>query len=89
MRLSPHPHEVREVVERVMESLGVDVYALEGLDETILIEEGRYMARSYRVDGMMAMWLVEIGIVQFYDAEGGMLRTINLLEESEPLRVAA
>ena len=47
------------------------------------------MARSYRTDGLMAMWLVEVGIVQFYDADGAMVRTINLLEEMEPLKVAA
>ena len=37
----------------------------------------------------MAMWLLEIGIVQFYDADGNMLLTVNLLEELEPQRMAA
>lgn len=89
MRVSPPSFEVREVVERTFQALGVDDYALEELDETILLQDGQYLARSYRVEGMMAMWLIEVGIVQFYDADGGMLRTVNLLEETQPLRVAA
>lgn len=89
MRLSPQSFEVRELVESTLESLGVDGPSLEDMDETILLQDGKYMARSYRVDGLMAMWLVEIGIVQFYDADGRMLLTINLLEEMEPLRAAA
>src|SRR5271165_794497 len=40
------------------------------IEETILIDEGRYVARSYRMDGYMAMWLVPVGIVQFYDDRG-------------------
>ena len=32
---------------------------------------------------------LQIGIVQFYDAEGNMLLTVNLLEELEPQRMAA
>jgi hypothetical protein len=89
MRVNPQPCEVRRLVARAFETLGVAADCLGSLDETILIQEGRYMARSYRVAGMMAMWLVEIGIVQFYDDQGNMLRTINLLEETEPIKVAA
>ena len=35
------------------------------------------------------MWLVDVGLVQFYDEQGNMLRTINLLLELEPQRMAA
>ena len=41
------------------------------------------------LDGLMAMWLIEVGIVQFYDADGAMLRTINLFQEVEPVKLAA
>jgi hypothetical protein len=37
----------------------------------------------------MAMWMIRVGILQFYDAEGDMLCTINLVRELEPQRVAA
>ena len=37
----------------------------------------------------MAMWLVAAGIVQFYDARGRMLATIELFESLRPQRMAA
>ena len=57
--------------------------------ETILIDQGRYVARSYRIDGYLAMWLVAVGIVQFYDDRGRMLTTINLFESLRPEKMAA
>ena len=59
------------------------------INETILIDGGRYVARSYRAAGYLAMWLVAVGIVQFYDSSGRMLGTINLFELLGPKRVAA
>jgi hypothetical protein len=59
------------------------------LDETILIDQGRYVARSYRADGFLAMWMVELGIVQFYNADGEMLATVNLFRRLTPQRMAA
>ena len=89
MRTDPLPHEVRELVLRTFQDFGVPIFSSLDLDETILIDDGRYAARTYKVDGYMAMWLLQIGIVQFYDAEGNMLLTVNLLEELEPQRMAA
>jgi hypothetical protein len=57
--------------------------------ETILVDEGRYVARSYRLNGLLAMWLVAVGILQFYDSRGHMLATINLFESLRPQRMAA
>ena len=37
----------------------------------------------------MAMWLIDIGIVQFYDEDGNMLHRTNLLAEVNPRRMAA
>ncbi len=89
MRKDPLPREVREIVLRVFQDLGVEVFDSWELDETILLDDGRYTARTYKVDRRMAMWLVDVGIVQFYDAEGNMLLTVNLLEELAPQRLAA
>ena len=89
MRMDPHPYAVRELVAQVFESYDVEIRSLSDLDETILIDDGRYASRSYKVDGYMAMWLVEIGVLQFYDEEGNMLQTVNLFEELEPHRMAA
>ncbi len=63
--------------------------ALAEIDESILIDEGRYVARSYRTPGYMAMWLVAAGILQFYDEEGRMLATIDLFASLRPQRMAA
>jgi hypothetical protein len=59
------------------------------IDEKILIERGRCVARSYRVAGWFAMWLVAVGIVQFYDDAGRMLGTVNLFETLRPKRKTA
>lgn len=89
MRTEPMPYEVRELVVRTFQLLDVDVDGPCDLDETILIDDGRYSARSYKAYGHLAMWLIDVGIVQFYDAAGNMLRTVNLFEELAPQRMAA
>jgi hypothetical protein len=89
MRTEPPSREVRELVVRVLENLGIEIASPWELDETILIDAGRYTARTYKIDGYMAMWLLAIGIVQFYDDEGNMLCTVNLLEELDAQSVAA
>ncbi len=89
MRVEPEPQEVRRLVVRMLSGLGVAQADLFDLEETVLVDEGRYTARSYRVAGFMAMWLVEVGILQFYDAEGSMLATVNLLQEAKPMKTAA
>ncbi len=87
MRLSPPPEVVRELVAKAFDDFGVA--DPDSLKETILIDDGRYVARSYRTPGFLAMWLISVGLVQFYDEQGNMLRTINLLLELEPQRMAA
>jgi hypothetical protein len=89
MKVGPYPYEVRELVLQTFAQLGVSIPNPLDLDETIILDDGRYRARSYRAGGMMAMWLIFAGIVQFYDAAGNMLRTVNLFEEQEPQRMAA
>lgn len=89
MTVAPKLHEVRRLVVQFFAELGAALPSLFDLEETILIDDGKYTARLYRVDGYMAMWLVAVGIVQFYDAEGNMPATVNLLKELEPLKVAA
>jgi hypothetical protein len=89
MTFSLGPVEVRQLVARTFRELGVAIRRAEQVTETIFIERGRRLARSYRFKGLMAMWLVQDGIIQFYDADGNMLRTINLLEHSIPQRAAA
>jgi len=89
MTVDPRPHEVRGLVIQTLKELGAAVPSLFDLEETIRVDDGKCTARSYRVEGYMAMWLLEIGIVQFYDAEGDMLATINLLRELDSLKMVA
>jgi hypothetical protein len=89
MTMAPEPHDVRRLVIQIFAELGAALPTLFDLEETVLVDDGKYAARSYRVEGYMAMWLLEVGIVQFYDAEGNMLATVNLLKELEPLKMAA
>ena len=89
MTISPNPDRIRTIVFRTFLELDVDEDALTDLDERIVLDEGRYVARSYRVDDLLAMWMIDVGLVQFYDQTGNMLRTVNLFEEIEPQRMAA
>jgi hypothetical protein len=89
MVVSPDAVEVRAIVRRIFTELGISRFCLDDLSETILIDDGAIRARSYRIENLMAMWLMDVGIVQFYDDEGNMLRRANLLAKMEPRRVAA
>ncbi len=89
MRLEPLPGDVKEIVTRMFVEYGAELSAVSDLQVAIRVDRGRCIARTYRVDGLMAMWLVEHGILQFYDAGGNMLRTVNLLEDIRPQRAAA
>jgi hypothetical protein len=89
MRVEVQPREVRKLVLATFQQLGARPGSLFDCEENILIHEGRYSARSYRADDLMAMWLIDVGLVQVYDADGEMLKTINLSTELEPLRMAA
>ena len=89
MTVTPQPDQIRQLVARTFAEMGVVVTNIFDLNETIVVEEGRYRARSYRASGLMAMWLIPAGVVQFYAADGTLLRTINLFRELEPQAVAA
>jgi hypothetical protein len=55
----------------------------------VLVRQGRQVARSYRAEGYLATWRVELGIVEFYDAEGRILLTVNLFDSLVGQRMAA
>lgn len=89
MRVAPSPAEIRELVSRIVLGLGFPEPTSDKLRETILLDMGKYLGRSYRTNDFMAMWLIDVGILQFYDADGNMLQTVNLFEEREPQGMAA
>lgn len=89
MRMDPLPHEVREMVTRTFQDFGAEIFCSQEIDESVMIDGGRYAARTYRANGLMAMWLIPVGIVQFYDSDGNMLLTVNVSEELHVQRMAA
>jgi hypothetical protein len=89
MTVSIDPIEVRELVVSAFREFGAKRGELEQLSETLLIQGGRYYGRSYRTEELLAMWMPDVGIVQFYTADGAMLRTVNLFTERTPVRQAA
>lgn len=89
MIVTPQPEDVRLLVVRGFTQFGAEARHASDVKETILVDEGKCLARSYRLRGFMAMWLLETGLLQFYDPDGNMLRTVNLLEELMTHREAA
>ena len=89
MRLHMHAADVRHLVTRSFLDLGADAVDVADVQENIRIDRGRCVARCYRVAEMFAMWLIDVGVLQFYDADGEMLHTVNLFTELQPQRVAA
>ncbi|MBS0210479.1 MAG: hypothetical protein JSS27_16165 [Planctomycetes bacterium] len=89
MKVAPHTEEVRNVVRRALSELCEQALAASAISETILVRDGKYRGRSFKAAGLMAMWFAELGFVQVYDAEGNMVRTINLFEEQVATKRAA
>ena len=89
MRLHMNAADVRGLVARHFLNLGVNADEVEDVQENIRIDRGRCVARCYRVAEMFAMWLIDVGVLQFYDADGEMLHTVNLFTELQPQRAAA
>ena len=90
MLVSPTPSEVRWIVDQTFQRyFHLTDEDLSELIETPMIDDGRCIARSYRVSTFLAMWLIDVGILQFYDEQGRMLRRANLFAEVEPRAAAA
>ena len=89
MRLHMNAADVRGLVSRHFLELGADAVEVDDIQENIRIDRGRCVARCYRVAEMFAMWLIDVGVLQFYDVDGEMLHTVNLFTELQPQRAAA
>jgi hypothetical protein len=89
MLVSPDLNEVRHLVENIFQRLGVDPAEFVDMLEVPKVDEGRCIARSYRLDRYLAMWLIDVGILQFYDDEGRMLYRTNLFSDVKLPSLAA
>ena len=70
MREEPRPSEIRRLVLKLFRQWGTAPSRLFEMQEKIRVDRHRVIARTYCVDRLMAMWLSEVGILQFYDADG-------------------
>jgi hypothetical protein len=84
-----HAADVRHLVTRYFLDLGLEAVDVAEVQENIRIDRGRCVARCYRVSDMFAMWLIDVGVLQFYDADCEMLQTVKLFTELQPQRAAA
>jgi len=89
MRVEPQSREVRGLVVEVFRDFGVPAASLFDLEEDVVIGGGKYHGRTYRVDDLTARWLAASGVVEFYDADGRLLASVNLFEELAPQLMAA
>ena len=89
MLSGPLPSEVRRVVLEKFRQLGESPECLCDVEEEVLIAVRGHATRTYRTGKLMAMWMVEVGFVQFYDTDGNILAAINLFEDPSLQREAA
>lgn len=78
---------VREMVVRMFRDYGAGDSDIAGMRDTHLIRDGHYCGRSFRTPHLMAMWMGSF--VQFYDAEGELLGSINLASTAARRQKAA
>ncbi len=45
---------------------------------TFALSEGRLVAQKFSYEGGYAVWVTARGMVSFYDADGGLLRSVAL-----------
>lgn len=89
MRVEPRPGQVRRLVLGVLSSLGEATSSLFDVEESVMIDRGQCFGRKYRAERLTAVWLLDAGLVRFFDRRGNILRTVNLFEELAPQRLAA
>ena len=89
MTIAPFPGNIRRMVLRTFQEVGAEVVSLQNLRETILVDAGACMARTYTAGGYKAVWLLDEGILRFTNEAGQLLRIVNLYEEMPAARMAA
>jgi hypothetical protein len=71
---------VQRIVARAFRELGADD---ESILETIFVDRGRCVARTYRTGDWTATWIIDEGAIEFHDAQKHLLRTITLADEEQ------
>jgi hypothetical protein len=89
MTVRPQDHEVKQFVQQSFLDLGVASRDLFCLRETTLAQGDRRLVRTYHAGDLKAVWSIDAGTVKVYDAEGCLLRVVNLLSRKVAQLVAA
>ena len=63
MKVAPHADDIRQLVLENFEAYGAKKRELGRISDTFLIQDGRYYGRSYRTEHLMAMWLIDVGVL--------------------------
>ena len=82
-------NDIRQSVAQTFQQLGVTISDPQEIRETLRLDRGKVVARTYRYGHLMAMWLTEVGLVPFYDQDGNMLNTFSTLSVNEPSQARA
>ena len=87
MNASELATKVGRIVQQTFQELATaDV--VDDVCETILVRDGKQFARSYRLDDLIAMWIIEDGVIRFYDATMNECHIVNLFDDSKQLLAA-
>ena len=70
-----HSKPIHDVVKDALAELGI---ATSSLWRSILIRDVRYEGERYHFDGGHALWLPETNLVEIYDDNGGLLKTVGV-----------
>jgi hypothetical protein len=84
MATKSHPDEIRRWVHQAFSQCLARSVTAADIQETLLVQDGRCRARTYRLGGLMAMWMIDVGLVQCYSADGQMLQTLDLVADPQP-----
>ena len=80
--------DIRTAVLAALARRGVSIADTAATEETLLYQDGRAYARSYRIGTHLAMWLFDAHLVQIYDADGEMICALELVAQPATMRKA-
>ena len=66
--------KVQDLVAATLAEMGVRVAPM----RTILIQKGYFVGHKYHFDGGYAVWLIEKNVIEVYDDDGKLLKTVSL-----------
>ena len=72
---SEQDEQARQLLRQAFRQLGAE--SPDRWEETILVQDGFYCGRRFDCCGLQAVWLFEEDRIEFYDADGGLIRELS------------